>query len=183
MRPRGRGSSTGSRSKPRCPHLFGVVAPEVNHEGGLPRPFFGQRQQARRGVDPGHVVDPVAIVRQVEARTDADFEHPAAGLRDHAAAQPGRVRGLHRQVDDPGQNESVIEAHRNHHSAPRRGWQPETRRPERRSVSRAPGTAAGSQTLGRLEISTDDPVRRGRGSDQPCESEPRPDNMNDLRFF
>ena len=58
----------------------------------VPHPLAGAIQQSRRRVNPADLIDRRAIDRQVQSRTDANFEHPASRGSDGLppiAREPG----------------------------------------------------------------------------------------------
>lgn len=60
------------------------------------------------------------IKRQIQARSDSNFQHFTARLRNAHSSQPRRLFVLHRQLNEPRQNVPRVKSHRVSSSAPKK---------------------------------------------------------------
>ena len=67
-------------------------------------------QQLGRRVETEQQLEVARVEGQVEARPDADLEHATTGACDQSLAQLDQRPSPHGDVDQPGQNESTIDA-------------------------------------------------------------------------
>ena len=83
---------------------------QFDREARLARAAQGERVHLDAGVHPHDVAHPAGVVvRQVQARADADLEHPAVGARHHPrtlAAHHPKTAGA---VDQAGEQEAGVE--------------------------------------------------------------------------